>query len=364
MAAIQVRSLFKQFGSLVAVDHVTLEIAEGEFVVLLGPSGCGKTTTLRLIAGLEAATSGQILIGDQDVTHLHPRERGCAMVFQDYALYPHMTVKDNLSFGLRNLRYAKSEIELRVKEVSDMLQIGNLLERKPRQLSGGQRQRVALGRAIVRRPQVYLFDEPLSNLDAKLRAAMRVELAELHARLGTTSVYVTHDQVEAMTLGTRIIVMKDGVLQQVATAADLYNRPANMFVANFIGSPPMNLVSGRLVREDGLAVQVGPVRLAIPPAYHARYQAFVDQPVTFGLRPEDICAAGSQANTNAWAQTRVHARVVEQLGKEVLVYFKLADQDVIASLPPDSVAHPEEFDLLWNMDKMHLFDSTTGQTIQ
>lgn len=363
MASVTIKSLLKRFGAVTAVDHLDLDIHEGEFLVLLGPSGCGKTTTLRMIAGLETPSGGHIFIGDREVTTLRPRERGCAMVFQDYALYPHMSVQENLSFALQNLGYPTLEIEQRVKQVASMLQIGSLLERKPRQLSGGQRQRVALGRAIVRHPEVYLFDEPLSNLDAKLRAAMRVELAELHARLGTTSVYVTHDQVEAMTLGTRICVMRDGVLQQVAAGDELYNHPANAFVADFIGSPPMNLLPARLVQDDGLWVDIDGARLVIPPAFYERYKGYVEQPVTFGLRPEDISVANEQPREGNWAISPVHLRVIEQLGKENLVYFNLGEHPVVATVSPASLPLTRDVEMVWNMDKMHLFDRSNGQVI-
>lgn len=365
MASVQLQSLSKRFGTVIAVDNVDLSICDGEFMVLLGPSGCGKTTTLRLIAGLEATSSGRILIRDRDVTHVRPGQRGCAMVFQDYALYPHMSVRENLSFALRNLRHPRAEIEERVTQVAGLLQIGDLLDRKPRQLSGGQRQRVALGRAIVRRPDVYLFDEPLSNLDAKLRVAMRVELSDLHRRLGTTSAYVTHDQVEAMTLGTRICVMNGGVLQQVGSGDELYNQPANVFVAGFIGSPSMNLLHARLMQAEGLCVVVDDVRLSLPPAYHEKYAAYVGQEVVFGLRPEDIQSATGRARTGNWAAVRVTPRLVEELGKEALVYFKLGAQPVVASVDPGILSPSQEaVDLVCNMDKMHLFDKTAGHVIR
>ena len=268
MAEVHAQNLTKIFHSrsdtVRAVDDLTVTIPDHEFAVFVGPSGSGKTTFLRLVAGLEVPTSGRLTIGDRDVTTLHPRERGIAMVFQDYALYPHMTVAQNMSFALENLRFPRSEIEQRVNQAARLLRIEMLLDRKPRQLSGGQRQRVALGRAIVRKPEVFLFDEPLSNLDAKLRGQMRVELAELHSQIGTTAIYVTHDQVEAVTLGNRIFVMNEGVVQQVGSGEELYKQPANLFVASFIGTPQINLIGGRLVSDDGaLAVVLDGQRIRL-----------------------------------------------------------------------------------------------------
>src|SRR5215469_11762204 len=265
MARVLLHNLNKMFDGVHAVKDVNLEIRDKEFVVLVGPSGCGKTTTLRMVAGLESITSGDILIGETVVNELPPMDRDIAMVFQNYALYPHMTVYDNMAFGLKMRRFVRSDIDQRVRDAADILGIEKLLQRKPRQLSGGQRQRVALGRAIVRHPQVYLFDEPLSNLDAKLRVQMRVELKKIHDRLGTTAIYVTHDQVEAMTLGDRVVVMKDGVVQQVGEPLELYNRPANRFVAGFIGSPAMNFVTVRVGELNGtLSVRNEAMRIEVP----------------------------------------------------------------------------------------------------
>ena len=271
MARVVIRNLNKMYNEVHAVKGVNLEIRDREFVVLVGPSGCGKTTTLRMVAGLESITSGDILIGETVVNDLPPMDRDIAMVFQNYALYPHMSVYDNMAFGLKMRKFARPEIDRRVRDAADILGIENLLQRKPRQLSGGQRQRVALGRAIVRHPQVFLFDEPLSNLDAKLRVQMRVELKKLHDRLGTTAIYVTHDQVEAMTLGDRVVVMRDGLVQQVGEPLDLYNEPANRFVAGFIGSPAMNFATVRVADEGGAIHAVGDgMRLKLPPAVAAR----------------------------------------------------------------------------------------------
>ncbi|MES2123255.1 MAG: sn-glycerol-3-phosphate ABC transporter ATP-binding protein UgpC [Gemmatimonadota bacterium] len=297
----------------VAVHDVTLDVDEGEFLVLVGPSGCGKTTTLRMVAGLESVTSGVIRIGDRVVNDVPARDRDIAMVFQNYALYPHMTVRENLAFALKLRKQSTDQIEARVQEVAALLGIGELLARKPKQLSGGQRQRVALGRAIVRQPEVFLFDEPLSNLDAKLRVQMRRELAALRRRLGTTTLYVTHDQVEAMTLGDRIVVMHAGRVQQVGSPLDIYDRPANLFVAGFLGSPPMNQLSGRLVRDDGVRFVSadGSLSMAIP--YDQLPQQMPDAPVVLGIRPEAIRAHPGEPGFSAVVEA------VEPLGYESLV---------------------------------------------
>src|SRR5438477_9438101 len=299
MAQVVLKDINKFYDSVHAVKDVNLQIRDKEFVVFVGPSGCGKTTTLRMIAGLEAISSGDVSIDGQVVNNLAPMDRDIAMVFQNYALYPHMSVHDNMAFGLKMRKFARAEITKRVKEAADILGIGELLKRKPRQLSGGQRQRVALGRAIVRHPRVFLFDEPLSNLDAKLRVQMRVELKKLHLRLGTTAIYVTHDQVEAMTLGDRIVVMKDGVVQQVGAPLEIYRRPANTFVAAFLGSPPMNQVTGRLVRRDGWWFEAGDgFRLPVSDAPPAAGGA-AERPVVLGIRPEDIRPAAEPGGFEA-----------------------------------------------------------------
>src|SRR5215467_5319631 len=285
MARVLLRNLNKMFDGVHAVKDVNLEIRDKEFVVLVGPSGCGKTTTLRMVAGLESITSGDVLIGDTVVNNLPPMDRDIAMVFQNYALYPHMTVYDNMAFGLKMRKFERTEIGTRVQVAAEILGIQNLLKRKPRQLSGGQRQRVALGRAIVRHPQVFLFDEPLSNLDAKLRVQMRVELKKLHTRLNTTAIYVTHDQVEAMTLGDRVVVMRDGVVQQVGEPLELYNAPVNRFVAGFIGSPAMNFAPVRVSNgDDGLWVENVAVRIRVPAAIAPRLGRHRGERVALGIR--------------------------------------------------------------------------------
>src|SRR6266566_430702 len=292
MAQVVIRNLNKKFDGVHAVNDVNLQIRDKEFMVLVGPSGCGKTTTLRMVAGLETITSGDVLIGDKVVNELAPMDRDIAMVFQNYALYPHMSVYDNMAFGLKMRKFAKPDIAKRVQDAAEILGIQGLLARKPRQLSGGQRQRVALGRAIVRHPQVFLFDEPLSNLDAKLRVQMRVELKKLHLRLGTTAIYVTHDQVEAMTLGDRVVVMKDGWVQQVGEPLELYNEPANLFVAGFLGSPAMNFSTVRMTNDKGAiwAASAG-MQIKAPPDCADRLGRYVGQEVTLGIRPEDLHVA-------------------------------------------------------------------------
>ncbi len=348
-----------------AVKQVDVEISEGEFAVFVGPSGSGKTTFLRLVAGLELPTSGQIWIGDREVTTMHPRARGVAMVFQDYALYPHMTVRQNMAFALENLKHPRAEIEQRVKQAAELLQIGELLERRPRELSGGQRQPVAVGRAIVRQPEAFLFDEPLYNLDAKLRVQMRVELAELHRRLRATTLYVTHDQVEAMTLGERIFVMNGGVIQQMGSGAELYEQPANTFVASFLGSPAMNLLPARLeVNGDGLAIAIDSLHLPLPPELSRRYPAFAPCAVTFGIRPEQINPSNGSVAAPGWTSVAVQLLLTEHLGAEKLVYFTLGEQRLVAKLPEDApLAAFGAGQLALNMNRIHLFDGKTGKAL-
>src|SRR5919202_396479 len=294
MARVLLKDLNKKFDGTHAVKDVNLEIRDREFVVLVGPSGCGKTTTLRMVAGLESISSGEIRIGDTVVNELPPMDRDIAMVFQNYALYPHMSVYDNMAFGLKMRKFERSEIARRVQEAAEILGIQDYLKRKPRQLSGGQRQRVALGRAIVRHPQVFLFDEPLSNLDAKLRVQMRVELKKLHERLGTTAIYVTHDQVEAMTLGDRVVVIRDGWVQQVGEPLELYNEPANRFVAGFLGSPAMNFATVAVRQDNGAiwAANAG-MQIKAPPQYANRLGRYLGKEVTLGIRPEDLRVASA-----------------------------------------------------------------------
>ncbi len=324
MAQVQLHQVSKTYaGDVQAVAPMDLHIADGEFTVLVGPSGCGKSTTLRMIAGLEDATSGDISIGDRVVNEVEPRDRNIAMVFQSYALYPHMNVANNMAFGLRMRKMPKTEISSRVKQAAQILGIEDLLERKPRALSGGQRQRVALGRAIVRDPEVFLFDEPLSNLDAKMRVQMRTEIARLHHRLGTTMVYVTHDQTEAMTLGERIVVMKDGVVQQVAPPLELYERPANRFVAGFIGSPAMNFLPGKLVQADGLVLACNDGETVWPlPTNFEPPTELLDRNLVLGIRPEHLVVTTESRSVPTKLQ------VLESLGNETLAYFGIAGQPI------------------------------------
>jgi multiple sugar transport system ATP-binding protein len=363
MARVAMRSLNKKYDEVHAVIDVNLDIDDQEFVVLVGPSGCGKTTTLRMVAGLESITSGHISIDEKIVNELPPMDRDIAMVFQNYALYPHMSVYDNMAFGLKMRKFDKPEIDKRVREAADILGIHELLKRKPRQLSGGQRQRVALGRAIVRHPQVFLFDEPLSNLDAKLRVQMRVELKKLHERLGTTAIYVTHDQVEAMTLGDRVVVMKDGLVQQVGDPMVLYNEPANRFVAGFIGSPAMNFVGVRIAAEnDSLWAEGDGIRIKVPAPMVDRVGPYADKEVTLGVRPEDLSIAGDGDAADLCFPAAVE--VVERLGSEILLDVAVGSATMVASVEPTSSAKVHEnLRLAVNSERVHFFDNETEAAI-
>jgi len=363
MAQVVLKDLVKKFDEVVAVREVNLTIKDQEFMVLVGPSGCGKSTTLRMIAGLEEISSGEIYIGERLVNDLPPKDRDIAMVFQNYALYPHMTVYDNMAFGLKMRKFPKPEIDKRVREAAQMLGIQDLLSRKPRQLSGGQRQRVAVGRAIVRHPQVFLFDEPLSNLDAKLRVQMRVELKRLHDRLETTAIYVTHDQVEAMTLGDRVVVMKDGLVQQVGDPLGVYAKPRNRFVAGFIGSPAMNFVDCTVVQNGDLAVEAPGFRIAVPPTQRGALERYRGKSVTLGVRPEDIREGGG----DDLKPYRVDAvvEVVEPLGNEILVDVRAGQNPLVARVAPTSrVRLKEQVPLTLDPERLHFFDSQTEQAIE
>jgi multiple sugar transport system ATP-binding protein len=363
MAEVTVRKLNKKFDLTHVVKDVDLQIHDKEFVVFVGPSGCGKTTTLRMIAGLEAITSGDILIDDTIVNDVPPMDRDIAMVFQNYALYPHMSVAGNMAFGLKMRKFEKSEIESRIKRAADILGIGDLLHRKPRQLSGGQRQRVALGRAIVRDPKVFLFDEPLSNLDAKLRVQMRVELKKLHERLGTTAIYVTHDQVEAMTLGDRVVVMKDGLVQQVGEPLELYNTPANRFVAGFIGSPAMNFADVTLAASNGKVWAEAPgLRIGLPEPVAHRVNGRNGGKATVGIRPEDIHIAGPADPADLCFDVEVE--VVEQLGSEILLDTRVGNSTFVASVDPTLRTRVHDrLKLAMNPARLHLFDAQTEAAI-
>jgi multiple sugar transport system ATP-binding protein len=363
MARVLMRSLNKKYDEVHAVIDVNLEIHDQEFVVLVGPSGCGKTTTLRMVAGLESITSGNISIDEKVVNELAPMDRDIAMVFQNYALYPHMSVYDNMAFGLKMRKFDKPEIARRVQEAAEILGIHELLKRKPRQLSGGQRQRVALGRAIVRHPQVFLFDEPLSNLDAKLRVQMRVELKKLHERLGTTAIYVTHDQVEAMTLGDRVVVMRDGRVQQVGDPMELYSSPANRFVAGFLGSPAMNFAGVRIAAQNGgLWAEREGIRIKVPQPMMPRLGNYAGKEVTFGVRPEDMHIAGEADPNDLSFDAAVE--VVERLGSEILLDVAVGSATMVASVAPTATAKVhEKLRLAVNPERLHFFDNETEAAI-
>jgi multiple sugar transport system ATP-binding protein len=363
MAEVTVRKLNKMFDTTHVVKDVDLEIHDKEFVVLVGPSGCGKTTTLRMIAGLEAVTSGEILIDDTVVNEVPPMDRDIAMVFQNYALYPHMSVAGNMAFGLKMRKFAKDDIDKRIKRAADILGIESLLARKPRQLSGGQRQRVALGRAIVRDPKVFLFDEPLSNLDAKLRVQMRVELKKLHERLGTTAIYVTHDQVEAMTLGDRVVVMKDGWVQQIGEPLQLYNDPANLFVAGFIGSPAMNFAPVTVAERDGaLWAENTGLKVLVPDHLKARMRPQIGRQAVLGVRPENIhVASDADAAGNCF---EADVEVIEQLGSEILLDMRVGETTMVASVEPTlPVKLHQRLKLAVNSARVHFFDAQTEAAI-
>jgi multiple sugar transport system ATP-binding protein len=363
MAQVLMKELNKKFDEVHAVKDVNLHIRDKEFVVLVGPSGCGKSTTLRMVAGLEEITSGEISIGDRVVNDLPPKDRDIAMVFQNYALYPHMSVYDNMAFGLKMRKFPKAEIEKRVREAAEILGIQELLKRKPRQLSGGQRQRVAVGRAIVRHPQVFLFDEPLSNLDAKLRVQMRVELKRLHDRLETTAIYVTHDQVEAMTLGDRVVVMKDGWIQQVGEPLELYGRPANRFVAGFIGSPAMNFAEVTVNEANGTLWAESPgFRIRVPAPRVEKLRTQRGQRITLGVRPEDLHPAGGADAPDSIIETVVE--VVEPLGSEILLDVKAGTTTLVARVDPSvRVKLHEKIRLALDPERLHFFDAKTEAAI-
>ena len=365
MANVVLDRVNKAFGDVRALNDLSLEVQDREFLVLVGPSGCGKSTALRLVAGLEEASSGDIYIGERRVTDLPPKDRDIAMVFQSYALYPHMTVFDNMAFALKLRKRPNAEIRERVQNTAAVLGLESLLERTPRQLSGGQRQRVALGRAIVREPLVFLMDEPLSNLDAKLRVQTRAELIKLHRRLKTTVIYVTHDQVEAMTMGSRIAVMRDGVLQQLDTPQVLYDRPVNTFVAGFIGSPSMNFFDGQIVRDgESLFAVANSVRLEIPPIQHDQLRNQVGREVIFGVRPEHIHHPFERPNSAPGQRASLNVEVIEPLGSELLVYLASASHEFTARMGPETpVRTGENVEAVFDTHKLHVFDRETEKAI-
>jgi multiple sugar transport system ATP-binding protein len=366
MATVSLRHVYRRFGDVTAVNDVNIEIADKEFLVLVGPSGCGKSTTLRLVAGLEEISGGEIRIGDRVVNDVPPKDRDIAMVFQSYALYPHMNVYDNLAFGLRRRKTPKAEVDRRVRATAATLGIEQLLTRKPKQLSGGQRQRVALGRAIVREPKVFLMDEPLSNLDAKLRVETRANLIKLHQRLQTTVIYVTHDQTEAMTMGSRIAVMKDGFLQQLAPPQEVYEHPANIFVAGFIGSPAMNFFDARLIAEgDNMYVDSGVFRIQLPPDKREKVLRRDAQEVILGIRPEDIYDRSLAPGQNDGANVAtVNVDVVEHMGAELYVLFVAGKNQFTARLDPRSHATTgQPMEVVFDASRAHLFDKNSQNCI-
>ncbi len=362
MAQVEIQGVTKRFDNVVAVDNVTLTVEDREFLVLLGPSGCGKTTTLRMVAGLEDPTAGRIVIADRDVTYAEPKDRDIAMVFQNYALYPHMTVFDNMAFGLKLRRFPRDEIRTRVQEAAGILGLESLLHRRPRELSGGQRQRVALGRAIVRNPKVFLMDEPLSNLDAKLRAQTRVQLKALHERLQATVIYVTHDQTEAMTMGTRIVVMRDGVVQQVDTPENIYHHPANQFVATFVGTPAMNILNGTLKRAgDTVSVDLGQgTAVALTPAL-GRVAEHLTSGAALGIRPEDVYLDRSHTGVPIDAVVSVF----EPMGHENMVYLTVGDgQTLIVRVNNTWHGSPgDQVVAMLDPERIHVFDPETEQVL-
>ncbi|BBK32579.1 carbohydrate ABC transporter ATP-binding protein (CUT1 family) [Stella humosa] len=364
MAQVTLRKVVKKYDDTLAVRGIDLDIADKEFVVLVGPSGCGKSTTLRMIAGLEEISDGDIAIGGTVVNDVPPKDRDIAMVFQNYALYPHMTVYENMSFGLRLKKVAKDEIKRRVENAARILDITELLARKPKQLSGGQRQRVAMGRAIVRDPKVFLFDEPLSNLDAKLRVQMRTEIKKVHQKVRTTTVYVTHDQVEAMTLADRVVVMNHGVIEQVGAPNDLYHAPKTKFVAGFIGSPAMNFIPCRLEQNSGgLTAHMGDVSLPLPASRTERYKQYVGRDMLFGLRPEHMTERRPHASGQS-ENFQVTVDVVEPMGMETLLYFRINGEEVSARVEPTSaVAAGQVMPLAADLGHMHLIDPSTDKVV-
>lgn len=367
MANVVLKDLTKTFKTVIAVNKVNLEVKDKEFLVLVGPSGCGKTTALRMVAGLEEVTDGEIHIGDRMVNDVSPKDRDIAMVFQNYALYPHMSVYDNMAFGLKLRKIPKQEIKKRVDETADLLGLKDLLDRKPKQLSGGQRQRVALGRAIVREPKVFLMDEPLSNLDAKLRVQTRAELIKLHRRLGITTIYVTHDQVEAMTMGDRIVVMCDGIVQQVDAPLHLYNHPENMFVAGFIGTPAMNFIDATIETENGSTyINTGSFKVMAPADKTERLKPYVGRPVVFGVRPEDIFDQSLSPLVKPTPDNTIKAvvDVMEPMGPVVTMTLNSKNAFLIATIDAETKAkEDEEIDLVIDLDRTHVFDKKTEKAI-
>ncbi|MCT4542490.1 MAG: sn-glycerol-3-phosphate ABC transporter ATP-binding protein UgpC [Vallitalea sp.] len=366
MASLSLKNIKKTYAQgVTAVQDFNLEIADKEFIIFVGPSGCGKSTTLRMIAGLEEITEGELYIGEKLVNDVEPKDRDIAMVFQNYALYPHMTVYDNMAFGLKLRKTPKPEIKKRVTEAAKVLDIEHLLDRKPKALSGGQRQRVAMGRAIVREPKVFLMDEPLSNLDAKLRVQMRLEISKLHQRLQTTIIYVTHDQVEAMTLGTRIVVMKDGFIQQVDTPTNLYENPQNLFVAGFIGSPQMNFMDAKVVKNGNyIDLVFKSNKITLPDAKAKKLEGYVGKEVVMGFRPQDVHDTEIFLESSPKSIINAKVNVTEMLGSETFLYVQVDGFDITARVDPRSTAKPgDKVKLAIDLNRIHVFDKDTEKTI-
>ncbi|UCF94883.1 MAG: sn-glycerol-3-phosphate ABC transporter ATP-binding protein UgpC [Desulfobacterales bacterium] len=365
MAEVRLRNLNKRFGDIIAVHNVDLTVYDKEFLVLVGPSGCGKSTTLRMIAGLEEISEGEIYIGDRLVNDDPPKDRNIAMVFQSYALYPHMNVFQNMAFGLINRKHSKADIERRVKDGANMLGIADLFARKPKELSGGQRQRVAMGRAIVRNPEVFLFDEPLSNLDAKLRVVTRGELKKLHERVQTTMIYVTHDQIEAMTLADRIVIMDHGKVSQIGSPMEVFNNPKNMFVAGFIGSPAMNFLEVHVVEEDDqLWIKGDGFQLRVPENQKCRYQIVKGRKAVFGIRPEHIYDRQIRGDFPGGEIMNAKVDVIEPIGSQSILLLKIGPHQLSAVVDSNSAARPHaDIQFLFDMNQMHLFDTETEEVI-
>jgi len=366
MASVKYDHVYKRFDEVVAVNDLSLEIEDKEFLVLVGPSGCGKSTALRLLAGLEEISEGTLVIGDRVVNDVAPKDRDIAMVFQSYALYPHMSVYDNMAFGLKLRNYPKDQIGDQVNNAAEILGITTLLDRKPRQLSGGQRQRVALGRAIVRDPQVFLLDEPLSNLDAKLRVQTRAEITKLHKRLETTFIYVTHDQTEAMTMASRIAVMNHGVLMQIDSPQHLYDSPNNLFVAGFIGSPAMNFFNADLVQEgEDIVVKTGSFSVKVPPARRAALKGHVGKTVIFGLRPEDVHDPNFAPPAIVAQNVETNVDLTELMGNEIFLFLMSGEDEYVARVDPrTSYKMGDKVTMAFNMNNMHIFDKETEQVVR
>src|SRR6056297_1384425 len=365
MAKVVIKDVVKKYNEVLAVKNANIVCEDKEFLILVGPSGCGKTTTLRMVAGLEEITSGEIFIDDKLVNDIPPKDRDIAMVFQNYALYPHMDVYNNMAFGLKLRKFPKEEIDQRVHEAADILDIRKLLKRRPKELSGGQRQRVAVGRAIVRKPKVFLFDEPLSNLDAKLRVAMRTEISKLYHRLGATIIYVTHDQIEAMTMATRIFILNEGKLQQDGQPLDVYEKPSNQFVAGFIGSPAMNFVPSKLLKEGAdYLIDAESFKVKLPSSFHKAISGQADKQVIFGVRPEDFHDKQFYPGAKPENTIKATAEVIEPLGDEVLFYLVSGKHNLVAKLDSRTKAKVgDDLEIALEMEETHIFDGENEKTL-